>query len=109
MYTVVRRSAVVVLVVLSVACGSSGPTSPTGTNRPSALPPPIPRPQQSFPPLSGPSRTFIFDGELSYRVRDFTRQSRFVLYDNGAFVLQYPRAALATARFVDSTRTQTAS
>jgi len=40
--------------------------------------------------LSGPSRTFIFDRELTYPVRDFTRQSRFVLYDNGAFVLDYP-------------------
>jgi hypothetical protein len=40
--------------------------------------------------LSGPSRTFIFDRELSYRVSDYTRTSRFVLYDNGAFVLQYP-------------------
>lgn len=44
----------------------------------------------NFPPLTGPSRTFIFDRELSYRVRDFTRNSRFVLYDNGAFELQYP-------------------
>ena len=43
-----------------------------------------------FPPLSGPSRTFIFDRELSYRVSDYTKKSRFVLYDNGAFVLQYP-------------------
>jgi hypothetical protein len=40
--------------------------------------------------LAGPSRTFIFDSELSYPVRDFTRGSRFVLYDNGAFGLQYP-------------------
>jgi hypothetical protein len=40
--------------------------------------------------LSGPSRTFVFDRELSYRVSDYTQKSRFVLYDNGAFVLQYP-------------------
>ncbi len=39
--------------------------------------------------MSGPSRTFIFDHELSYRVSDATKKSRFVLYDNGAFVLQY--------------------
>jgi hypothetical protein len=39
--------------------------------------------------LSGPSRTFAFDHELSYRVSDYTRASRFVLYDNGAFVLHY--------------------
>jgi hypothetical protein len=39
--------------------------------------------------LSGPSRTFAFDRELSYHVSDYTKKSRFVLYDNGAFVLQY--------------------
>jgi hypothetical protein len=40
--------------------------------------------------LSGPSRTFVFDRQLSYPVRGYTRTSRFILYDNGAFVLQYP-------------------
>jgi hypothetical protein len=40
--------------------------------------------------LSGPSRIFVFDQALSYPVRDYTKTSRFVLYDNGAFVLQYP-------------------
>jgi hypothetical protein len=51
--------------------------------------------------LSGPSRNFIFDGDLTYLLRsadphwrldvsDYTKKSRFVLYDNGAFVLQYP-------------------
>lgn len=89
MKTTVRRGAVVVLVVLLAACGNSGPTSPTGTSPSSELPPPTPPPQINFPPLSGPSRTFIFDLELSYPVRDFTRKSRFVLYDNGAFELQY--------------------
>jgi hypothetical protein len=50
---------------------------------------PTPPSPVSFPPLSGPSRAFVFDHELSYRVTDYTRQSRFVVYDNGAFVLQY--------------------
>jgi hypothetical protein len=92
MNTSVARGAVVVLLVLVAACGSSGPTFPTGPNPPSAFPPPAPAPPPTtvFPPLSGPSRTFIFDRELSYRVSDYTRKSRFVLYDNGAFVLQYP-------------------
>jgi hypothetical protein len=39
--------------------------------------------------LSGPSRTFIFDRDLSHRVSNYTTESRFVLYDNGAFVLQF--------------------
>ena len=40
--------------------------------------------------MSGPSRTFIFASEVGYPVRDYTKQSRFVLYDNGAFALEYP-------------------
>ena len=90
MNTTVRRGAVVVLLMFSVACGSSTPTFPSGTSQPPSVPSPAPRPPINFPPLSGPSRSFIFDGELSYRVRDYTRKSRFVLYENGAFVLQYP-------------------
>jgi hypothetical protein len=54
-----------------------------------ALPSPTPPPSTNFPPLSGPSRTVFFDRELSYPVSDYTKKSRFVLYDNGAFVLQY--------------------
>jgi hypothetical protein len=88
MNTCVRRSAVVVLLTLSAACGSSKPTSPTGTSQPPAAPLPTP-PRPDFPPLSGPSRTFFFDREVSYPVSDYTKKSRFVLYDNGAFVLQY--------------------
>ena len=90
MNTTVGRGAAVVLLVLFAACETSGPTSPTGTNPPSALPPTTPTPATVFPPLSGPSRTFIFDRELSYPVSGYTRSSRFVLYDNGAFMLQYP-------------------
>jgi hypothetical protein len=89
-----RRASVVVLLALSVACGTSGPISPTGTNGPVAAPPaPTPRPPTDFPPLSGPSRTFTFDRALLYPVRDYTSNSRFVLYDNGAFVLQYSGGA----------------
>jgi hypothetical protein len=39
--------------------------------------------------LSGPSRTFIFASQLAYPVSNNTKNSRFVLYDNGAFVLEY--------------------
>jgi hypothetical protein len=94
MNTTVPRGAVVVLLVLFAACGGSGPTFPTGTTPPLITPPPPPppppSPQIDFPPLTGPSRTFIFDRELSYPVRDYTQKSRFVLYANGAFELQYP-------------------
>lgn len=96
MNATVRHRALVVLLVFSAACGSSGPssswrpsrsTSPTPTPQPPVLP--APPPPSTFPPLSGPSRTFIFDHPLSNPVADYTKNSRFVLYDDGAFVLQY--------------------
>ena len=31
----------------------------------------------------------MFDHELTDPVRDYTKRSRFILYDNGAFVLRY--------------------
>jgi hypothetical protein len=99
MNAAVRRGAAVLLIVLSAACGSSGPTAPTGSNESPVLSSPTQPPKINFPPQSGPSRTFVFDRELSYPVRDFTRNSRFVLYDNGAFVLQYPSSSLGDGRF----------
>jgi hypothetical protein len=44
--------------------------------------------------LSGPSRTFTFDRPLSHPVQTYTRNSRFILYDNGAFVLKYESLGL---------------
>ena len=85
MMTTVCRGAVVALLALSVACGSDGPAAPTGTNPPPSPPAPV-----GFPPLTGPSRTFVFDHQLAMSVSDYTTQSRFVLYDNGAFALQFP-------------------
>ena len=89
MNSIVCRGAVLALLVLSAACGSSGPTSPTGTSQSPALSSPTPPPSTSLPPLSGPSRAFIFDRDVSYGVSAYTKKSRFVLYDNGAFVLKY--------------------
>ena len=89
MNTTVRRGAVVFLVVLSTACGSSAPSSPTAIPQPLPVAAPTALPPRTFPPLSGPSRTFVFDRELKYRVSDYTRKSSFVLYDNGAFVLRF--------------------
>lgn len=90
MNTTIRHSAVVVLLMLYAACGDSGPTSPTRTTSQQAVPVPAPpAPPVTIPPLSGPSRTYVFDHELVYRVSDYTKNSRFVLYDSGAFALQY--------------------
>src|SRR5712691_3152630 len=88
MNTTVRRVAVAALLVFSAACGSSAPTSVT--SQPPAVPSTTPAPPTTFPALTGPARTFVFDRQLSYPVSHYTSESRFVLYDNGAFVLQYP-------------------
>ena len=92
----VRRAAisggtVLGVILLSMACGRSAPTAPTASSRGAApAGPSTPAPSPSnFPPLSGQSRTFAYNHELTYHLTDYTKQSRFVLYDNGAFVLQY--------------------
>lgn len=98
MHTIVRLGAVTVLLVHLAGCHVAGPTAPAGISvapplSPSPAPAPAPPASVSFPPPSGPSRTFVFDRPAGYPVRHFTMGSRFVLYDNGAFVLQYPSTA----------------
>jgi hypothetical protein len=93
-----RRGAVIGLLALLAACGGSDPAMPTEEPIPPP-PPPSPAPQVEFPPLEGPSRTFIFSREESYPVHDFTKQSRFVLYDNGALALQYPHSQYGSGLF----------
>jgi hypothetical protein len=45
--------------------------------------------QASFPPVTGTARVFNFLSQSSYAISGFTTRSRYVLYDNGTFVLQY--------------------
>ena len=90
MHIGLRSSVVAVLLMVAAACGGSGATSPSGT-QPSVVTVVPPRP--TFPPLSGPSRTLVFDHALANRVSDYTIHSRFVLYDNGGFILQFPTVA----------------
>lgn len=97
--SVTRRRAAVALLAVSTACGGSAPSSPSGmTPSPSLQPPTLANPI-SFPPLEGAYRTFTFARELAYPVREFTRQSPFVLYDNGAFVLQYPPSSIGSGTY----------
>jgi hypothetical protein len=49
------------------------------------------------PPLNGPSKTYVFSGQLDYPVSHFTETSKYVLYDNGAFQLQYLNGQLTGA------------
>jgi hypothetical protein len=85
-----------VLVLFSVACDRADrPTAPSllPTQPPSASPPPPPAGAVPVPPLSGPVSTYHFSEPLSYPVRDYTITSRYLLYDNGAFALQYGSTA----------------
>lgn len=85
----VRRSAIFVLAALSVMCDRiDRPTAPTSTASPPVSTAPPPRPAE-HPPIIGPATVYDFSGPLSYSVRGFTTTSRYVLYDNGTFALQY--------------------
>jgi hypothetical protein len=87
--TTARRGALWLLLAVSAACGGSDPTMPTApTSTPLVASQPTP-PRPSFPPLTGSFRTFAFERGTANGVREYTAQSRFLLYDNGAFALQY--------------------
>jgi len=43
--------------------------------------------------VSLPARIFAFDHQLSYPVMEYTKESRYVLYDDGSFALQYATPA----------------
>lgn len=102
MHTMNRRCTLVVLLLLAAGCGGGEPASPTSPSPPAAGLPATPLPPPTFPPVSGPSRIFIFDRELVYDVRDFTKTSRFVLYDNRAFVLQYISGGEYPGRYAEA-------
>lgn len=89
--TFARRSFVAMLIV-AAACGTSDPTSPPIGNAPVINPPVVTGPVYSppkFPEPTGPARIYVFDRAVSYAVSSGTMGSRFVLYDDGAFALQY--------------------
>lgn len=89
MHAIVRAAAVLLPLAFTAGCSSPGPASPTDTRQPPVVASPLPSPPTDLPPLSGPSRTFTFASALSYPVSAFTKESRLVLYENGAFALQY--------------------
>jgi hypothetical protein len=90
MKTAIVCSAAAVVVLLGAGCGSSDATSPAVTGAPAVVPIPITPPASpNFPEPVGPSRIFVFDHATSYAVSEYTKQSRFVLYDNQAVALIY--------------------
>lgn len=98
MRTASATAAIVALFLLASACRDATVDMPTGiTPDSTALNPPVVPPGApnwagsgvDIPPYTGPYRTFRFSAPLGYPVRYFTEKSRFVLYDNGAFFLEY--------------------
>lgn len=76
------------LVFMIVSCNKELPVSNSAN---SGLPP---QPHDtiyptSFPAVIGSARTFNFLSQSSYPVRVYTTRSRYLLYDNGTFGLQY--------------------
>jgi hypothetical protein len=81
--TPVRRAAVAVLLLISTACTEKLPAGPSSSN---SVPAPV---SSAFPAVVKPARIFAFDRGLVYYVQVYTMGSRFVLYDDGSFALQY--------------------
>lgn len=79
------------LVVIGSACRDSA--SPAGPTAPTPIAPvPTQHPGSDFPAVIRPARVYLFANALSYQVSDLTRTSRYVLYDDGSFALQYLRS-----------------
>ncbi|HUQ19337.1 MAG TPA: hypothetical protein VM099_06955 [Gemmatimonadaceae bacterium] len=87
---VVPHAVVGLLLLSAVACGTSDTTSPSVTNgAPGVGAPAQPSHPTNFPAPTGPARVFAYDHAF-WAPQAYTTQSRFVLYDNHAFALQYP-------------------
>ena len=88
MTALVRCGTLAGVLALSVACTDDAPTAPSSLPTPAA--PVQPRPAVDVPPLTGPSITYQFlSGRFSRPVAHNTSTSQYVLYDNGAFALQF--------------------
>ena len=91
MTATLRCGAFVGVVALSTACSHADRhPAPSPLPTPSAIgpPPPVFEPRV-FPPLIGPSNTYVFSGDLERRASYSTVNSQYVLYENGAVSLQY--------------------
>jgi len=72
--------------VILLSCKKENPAISYVGNQPSTgnnNPPP------GFPSATGPARIFNFFSQSWFVVSGYTARSRYVLYDNGAFALQY--------------------
>lgn len=92
----VRCGALVALLVLSSACTElTPPTAPTSTADLTSTLPPTSNPAPGavpFPAVSRPARIYVAVSSPSYPMHGSPLASRFVLYDDGTFGLQYSSA-----------------
>ena len=82
------------LALVLLASAWADPATPTGPTTPIETIPARPTPPgatsaSDFPPVSRPTRSYVFARELSLPVNEWTQSSRYVLYDDGTFALQY--------------------
>jgi hypothetical protein len=91
MTAAVRCRTFLALLVLSVACSDPLPPS-APTPVPSPVVPAPPPPAVTVPPLEGPANLYAFSHQLEYPVQAHTTTSTYLLYESGAFALQYSTA-----------------
>lgn len=88
--TAARHIMLLSVAALCIACDN--PVRPTTPSQPPASSISTSSPPQSpfvVPPLTGPSTSYLYSGQLDHPVNHYTLTSKFVLYENGAFSLQY--------------------
>lgn len=93
------RGTAVLVLAACVACSSGlRTTEPTAVDRPGAAPPVVAACEFSTP-LSRPATVYAFTGFSVIAGEASTSCSRYVLYDDGAFELQYGTAGSYAGRY----------
>ena len=98
MNAAVRSGALLALLVLASACTDGRlPTAPDSTSNPPPIsnPPSPPNPPTGadpFPAVSRPARVYVAVSRPTYPIHGSPLASRYVLYDDGTFGLQYSSA-----------------
>ena len=91
----VRRLAALLCAVVTIGGCGDGVRSVVPTPLPALTPAVVPTPQPApsptggYPPTTGPNHIFVYRDSPYPRVAAYTLTSRFVLYDDGRFALQY--------------------
>ena len=92
----IRCGAPVALLVLTCACTTVAPampTAPTASNAQSGSTPVLPSAAPpGFPAVTRPARVYVGIDSPTYAMHGGPLASRYVLYDDGSFALQYASA-----------------